>query len=181
MNQNNEMETQADENIDMTEINEQTEIDRLRLELDQSKDRALRALADLENYRARANRQMADERKYAAMELLRDLLGVWDNLGRSLEAAEKTRHFEALIEGVKLVNEQFYEVLLKNHCEKISAMGQPFDPNVHESVAQMPSDTVPPNHILHEIQSGFKLYDRVVRPSQVVLAANEPPVVADGA
>jgi len=146
------------------------ESEQLRLELEQANDRALRALADLENYRNRVNRQAAEERKYANIDLMRDLLPVWDNIRRALDAAEQTHNIETLIDGVKLVGEQFLDVLRKFHCEPIEALHQPFDPNVHASIAQAPSEEHPPNTVIYESQAGFMLHDRVVRPSQVVLS-----------
>ena len=147
------------------------EVDRLRLELEETKNRLLRAMADLENYRARMNRQMAEERKYASIELLRELLPIWDNIGRALEAVSASHNLDVLVEGVQMVHAQFLEVLKKHHCEKIEAMNQPFDPNFHASVAQFPSAKHPANTVIEEVQAGFRLFDRVVRPSQVVLAS----------
>ena len=145
--------------------------EQLRLELEEQKNRTLRALADLENYRTRINRQMAEERKYANMDFIRELLPVWDNIGRTLEAVDTAHNLESLVEGVQMVHLQLLEVLKKYHCEKIEAKFQPFDPNFHESVAQVPSVEHPANTVIEEVQSGFRLFDRVVRPSQVVLAS----------
>ena len=149
---------------------ELSELERVKLDLEQAKERSLRALADLENYRNRVNRQLADERKYAPIDLLRDLLPVWDNIKRALEAAEQSHNLDSLIDGVKLVEQQFLDVLRKFYCEPIEALHQPFDPNVHASIAQMPNAEHPPNTVIHESLVGFKLHDRVVRPSQVVLS-----------
>ena len=147
-----------------------SETDQLRLELEEAKNRTLRAMADLENYRTRMNRQMAEERKYASLDLMRDLLPVWDNIGRALGAVADSHNLEALVEGVRLVHDQFLEALKKYHCEKIEAKFQPFDPNVHASVAQIPNTEYPTNTVIEEVQVGFRLFDRVVRPSQVVLS-----------
>ena len=149
------------------------EVELLRQELEEAKDRALRAFADRENFRVRANRQMEEERKYASIELMRDLLPVWDNLGRALESVEKTQNAEALAEGVKLVHGQLLEVLGKYNCVPLEPMYQPFDPNFQESIALFPNADYPPNTVIEQTTIGFKLHDRVVRPAQVVLAA--PP------
>ncbi len=151
----------------------QSELEQLKLDLEQAKDRSLRALADLENYRARVNRQFAEERKYSNIDLMRDLLPVWDNVGRALEAAEKTHNIEALIDGVKLVEHQFLDVLRKYHCVPIEALHQSFDPNLHASIAQFPNEEYPANTVIVESQVGFKLHERVVRPSQVVLSQGQ--------
>jgi len=147
-----------------------SEVGQLRLEIEEAKSRTLRALADLENYRTRVNRQMADERKYASIDLIRELLPVWDNIGRALEAVAVSHNLESLVEGVQMVHTQFLEVLKKHHCEQIEAKFQPFDPNIHASVAQIPSE-YPANTVVEEVQIGFRLFDRVVRPSQVVLSS----------
>ena len=148
-----------------------SETDQLRLELEEAKHRTLRALADLENFRTRVNRQTAEERKYANLDFMRELLPVWDNIGRALEAVAASHNLESLVEGVQMVHAQFLEVLKKYHCEKIEAKFQPFDPNVHASVAQIPSAEHPANTVVEEVQVGFRLFDRVVRPSQVVLSS----------
>ena len=157
--------------LDEAGLDSITETSMLRKELEEAKNQKLRALAELENYRARSNRLIADERKYASIDLIRDMLNVWDNVGRALAAAESTHSIESLIDGVKLVDSQFYEVLKKYNCTKIEAMHQPFDPNFQASIAQMPNAEFPPNTVIEEVQSGFTLHDRVVRPAQVVLSS----------
>lgn len=154
------------------ELDNAPELDLLRKELEETRDRALRARAELENYRARIHRQVDEERKYASIDLFRDLLPVWDNLGRALEAVEKTHNTEALSEGVKLVHDQLLKVLGKHHCVPIEALHQPFDPNFQESIAMFPNADYPPNTVIEQASVGFRLFDRVVRPAQVVLAAS---------
>ena len=150
-----------------------SEIEQLQLELEEAKNRTLRAMADLENYRTRINRQMAEERKYASMDFMRELLPIWDNIGRALEAVADSQNLESLVEGVQMVHTQFLDVLKKYHCEKIESAFQPFDPNVHASVAQIPNTEHPANTVIEEVQVGFRLFDRVVRPSQVVLSGGQ--------
>ncbi len=153
--------------------------EKLEIELQQANDRALRAFAELDNYRKRVNREMDDVRKYAPIDLVRDMLGVWDNMGRALETVEKNHNPEAFVEGVRMVYEQFVQILARHHCARIDAFGLAFDPNVHESIAQMPSDEIPAGSVMYESQIGFKLYDRVVRPTQVVISSGNPQKEAD--
>ena len=162
----------AGEHLDIVSEPEEPAVDpqQLRLELDEAKSRTLRALADLENYRARISRQMSEERKYAHIDFMREILPVWDNIGRTLESVADTNNLEALVEGVQMVHQQLLDVLRKYHCEKIESKYQPFDPNFHESVAQIPNEEYPANTVIEEIQAGFRLFERVVRPAQVVLA-----------
>ncbi len=147
-------------------------IEDLKEELDHAKDRVLRVQAELENYRKRAARELADERRYAHMPLLRDLLPVLDNMYRAIEAAEKSLDLGALLEGMRMVVEQFRGVLERHHCREIPAQGEPFDPNVHEAIAQQAASDVPPNTVIHVAQTGFVLHDRVVRPTQVVVSVD---------
>ena len=148
----------------------ETTVETLEIELQQANDRALRAYAELDNYRKRAWREIEDTRKYAAIDLMRDMLAVWDNMGRALETVESNSNPEAFVEGVRMMHEQFTQILARHHCTRIEALGQTFDPNVHESIAQMPSNEIPAGSVLYESQIGFKLHDRVVRPTQVVIS-----------
>ena len=153
------------------------ELSALKRELAEAKDKTLRTFAELENFRKRSARTLQDELKYANMSLIRDMLPVMDNLLRAIEAAEKqdqagelTEQGKALLDGVKMVVEQFNTVLGKHNCTPIEAVNQPFDPNFHQAITQMPSADVAPNTVLMETQKGYVLHDRVVRPSQVIVS-----------
>ncbi len=161
----------------MVKIKE-SELESLKKECNDAKDRGLRALAELENYRNRARRDMEDRTKYASMDLARAVLPVWDNMGRALEAAEKDLHPEAILDGLKMMSKQFVDVLKNHHIVKIDALHKPFDPNFHESIAQIPNAEFPAGTVIVEVQPGFMLHDRVVRPAQVVLAAPMPKQAA---
>ncbi len=150
------------------------EYEKLKSDLEEAKDRGLRALAELENFRARTNRLAQEERKYASMNLARDVLSVWDNLGLALNIAEPEKNVAAVVEGVKMVRQELLNIFAKNNIEKIDALHKPFDPNFHESVAFVPNDEFAPNTVVVELKDGFKLHERVVRASQVVLAAPVP-------
>ena len=157
------------------------ELSALKRELAEAKDKTLRTFAELENFRKRSARTLQDELKYANMSLIRDMLPVMDNLLRAIEAAEKqdqagelTEQGKALLDGVKMVVEQFNTVLGKHNCAPIEAVNQPFDPNFHQAITQMPSADVAPNTVLMETQKGYVLHDRVVRPSQVIVSCEAP-------
>ncbi|MBR4976616.1 MAG: nucleotide exchange factor GrpE [Thermoguttaceae bacterium] len=166
----------AEEAAKATEVDE---LEKVKAERDEARDRALRALAELENFRARSNRLASEASKYASFDLAKAILPVWDDLGRALEAAEAAPdgniNAEALVDGVKMVYNKFLEVLAQNGVERIEALHKPFDPNFHESIASLPNDEHPKNTVIVETQAGFKLRDRVVRPSQVVLAVPSQP------
>jgi molecular chaperone GrpE len=142
----------------------------LETQLREANEKALRSHAELENYRKRAQREMADERKYALVPVVDDLLPVVDNLQRAMEAASKTSGSESVIEGVKLVAAQLEAVLAKHGCVRIAAVGLPFDPNQHQAIAQEPSTEHPAGTVTREVQVGYKLHERVIRPAQVFVS-----------
>lgn len=150
------------------------DIEQLRAELDLAKDRALRFQAELDNYRKRVSRQMDEERRYAQVPLIRDLLPVLDNVARAVEAAEKTADAASLLEGFRLVAKQLQGVLERHHCTPIEALHERFDPHLHEAILQQPSSEFPPNTVLDVVQAGYRVHDRVVRPAQVIVAKAEP-------
>ncbi len=157
------------------------ELARLRAELEEAKDRALRGWAELENYRKRAARQVEEERRYAALPLVRDVLPVLDNVKRAVEAAEKTHDTASLLEGIHMVVQQIEGVLARHHCTPIAALHKPFDPNFHDAILHQPSAEFPPNTVLQEVLQGFQLYDRVVRPSQVIVSSPAAPAKTEPA
>jgi molecular chaperone GrpE len=149
---------------------EATQLARLRQEISDAKDRELRTLAELENYRKRARRELEDERRFAHQHLLLDLLPVLDNVGRAIEAAEKAAEAAAVTAGFKMVAQQLEQVLTRYHCTRIEALHQPFDPHRHQAIMQQPSDEYPPGTVLLVAQQGYQLHDRVLRPAQVIVS-----------
>lgn len=166
--------TEADADVCPNEGASSSEVERLRLDLEEVTDRALRAQAELENYRRRIDRQRQEEHRYANMRLLRDLLPVLDNMRRAIRAAEKTEDVAGLLEGFQMVAKQLEDVLQRHHCTEIKALGAPFDPNLHEAISQQLSDDYPAGTVMLVTQPGFQLHDRVVRPSQVIVAGTPP-------
>ncbi|MGO8747118.1 MAG: nucleotide exchange factor GrpE [Thermoguttaceae bacterium] len=164
------------------ENDKETLIAQLRTELNEARDRILRGLADVDNYRKRANRQIEEERRYAVLPFVRDLLPVLDNIRRAIEAGEKNADAASLLEGFKLVGRMLEGMLERNHCTRIESLHKPFDPHMHEAILQQPSKDFPANTVLQEVQGGYKLHDRVVRPSQVIVssAPAEPQTNVNG-
>lgn len=152
----------------------QEELQTLRTELEQVTDLAKRSQADLENYRKRVARELEQERRYANLPLLRDLLPVIDNLERAVAAAGNSGEGGGLLQGVEMVLEQFRGVLAKYGCLRIEAVGQAFDPNLHQAISQQPSADHPPGTVVLEAQTGYILYDRVVRHSHVIVSTAPP-------
>lgn len=157
---------------DMVSDEPQDELERLQIEAGEAKDVALRARAELENYRKRAQRDSQEERRYANIHLMRDLLPVLDNVKRAIAAAEKSGVSDeavSLIEGFRMVEQQLTSVLDQYHCKPIDTEGAQFDPNLHEAILQQPSPDHPENSILTVTEVGYLLHDRVVRPSKVIV------------
>jgi molecular chaperone GrpE len=146
------------------------ELSQLREEAQAAKDRALRAVAELENFRKRIQREQEDFSKYREVSLLTDLLPVVDNLDRAIEAASKQADASALLQGVKMVSTQLTEVLAKHNCTRIGIIGEAFDPNFHQAIMQQPSADHPENTVLVVAASGYKVYDRTIRPAQVIVS-----------
>lgn len=146
------------------------ESEQLRADLREATDRVLRAQAELENYRKRARRELEEERRYANLPLLRDLLPVVDNIQRAIAAAEKSSDAGGLLDGIRMVASSLEATLARHHCQRIAALRQSFDPAVHEAIAQQPAADVPPHTVVAVAQDGYMLYDRVVRPAQVVVS-----------
>jgi len=142
----------------------------LEAQLRETSERALRTQAELENYRKRTQRELADERRYAVVPLVRDLLSVVDNLERAIEAAQQSSDGSGLLAGVKMVASQLENILKQHQCVRIETVGAAFDPNQHQAIAQEPSDQYPAGTVTRAAQAGFKLHDRVVRPAQVFVS-----------
>jgi len=142
----------------------------LEQQVHEANDRALRSHAELENFRKRSQRELADERRYAIIPFARDLLAVVDNLERAIEAAQKSPDGSGLLDGVKMVADQLESVLKAHQCVRIETVGTPFDPNFHQAIAQEPSNEYPAGAITRATQAGYKLHDRVIRPAQVFVS-----------
>ncbi|MEX1223339.1 MAG: nucleotide exchange factor GrpE [Pirellulales bacterium] len=138
--------------------------------IQQLHDKWLRAQAELDNFRKRARKELEDERRYRDLPLLRDLLPVVDNLQRAMEAAEQNAENESLLHGVKIVADQLHGVFKQHDCHPIQALGEPFDPNLHEAIQQQSTDEHPPGTVVYVTQIGYLLHERVVRPSQVIVS-----------
>ncbi|MCA8929576.1 MAG: nucleotide exchange factor GrpE [Alphaproteobacteria bacterium] len=145
----------------------------LEAELANAKDQQLRALAEVENMRRRAQREREEALKYGAVSLARDLLSVADNLGRALAAAPEAGADDAtkaLIDGVAMVEKDLVGALEKHHVRLVAGVGEPFDHNVHQAVVEIESDEVPAGHVAQVLQIGYTLHERLLRPAMVAVA-----------
>lgn len=164
-------ETRTEESEIEAEVQEISPIEALTAERDELRDLLLRTRAEMDNVRKRMNREAEEERRYAPLPVARDLLPVIDNLYRALEAGQKDQNPEALLQGVSMIAKQLEDALSRHGVKAIEAIGQPFDPNLHEALQQVPSEEHPPMTVLQEYERGFQLHDRVVRPSKVIVSS----------
>lgn len=139
-------------------------------ERDANYDRFLRSQAEFDNYRKRAQREAEEDRRFAVAPIVRDLLPVLDNLRRGVDAARPVAEAANLVQGIDLVLQQVEQTLAKYGVTPIVAVGEAFDPHQHEALTQMPSADHPPMTVLQELERGYKLHDRVVRPSKVIVS-----------
>jgi len=139
-------------------------------DLEGLKDRLLRALAETENLRRRAQRDREDYVKYANETLLRDLIPVLDNLDRALNAARAAGESGTVVSGVELIQRELLRVLEKAGLSRYSAVGERFDPTRHEAIARVVSADRPPDTVVQETAAGYLLNGRVLRPAMVAVA-----------
>ena len=163
----------ADQELEISD--EDIEIDTLRAERDQFRDRFMRALADSENARKRADKDRREAENYGGSKLSRDLLPVYDNMKRALEAAteEQKAVSAALIEGVELTMRELVNVFGKHGIRPITpAVGDRFDPKEHEAMFEAPLPNTQAGSIIQVSTEGFMLHDRLLRPAQVGVSSN---------
>jgi molecular chaperone GrpE len=139
------------------------------------KDKLLRSLADMENLRRRTEREVADARAYGIAGFARDLVGVADNMRRTLEAAgEAGAAAKALVDGVELTERELLKVLEKHGVKKFEPQGAKFDPNLHQAMFEVPDPDGPAGSVVQVIQPGYMIGDRVLRPALVGVSKGGP-------
>jgi molecular chaperone GrpE len=139
-------------------------------EANENYDRYLRQVAEVENFRKRANREKEEAIRFANEALVKDLLPVLDNLERAVAHSKDGGNGKPLVEGVEMVLRGFFDILAKHGVVPISAVGQSFDPEKHEAMAQIESGTYEPNTVVEEYHKGYLLRDRLLRPALVSVA-----------
>ena len=155
-----------------TDVNEA--LDSLRNDLEQAKQETLYAKAETQNVRRRMEKDVADARAYAATGFARDILSVYDNLVRAIEAIPADLHddprMKALVTGIEATQREVEKVFAQHGITRIASMGLPLDPNQHQAMLEVPSDQHHAGTVVQEMQSGWMIKDRLLRPAMVAVA-----------
>lgn len=147
-------------------------------ELQETHDRLLRASAEFENYKKRSARDMADFRKYANETLIKEMLPVVDNLERALDSAGQDQpESKSVAEGVQLTLAEIHKIFEKFQVKQIESLGKTFDPGFHQAVMVEKTDKQPENTVLKELQKGYLMHDKLIRPAMVIVSKNKPATV----
>lgn len=150
----------------------QAELAQARKEAADHYERYLRTVADLENFRKRTVREKDELRQFAASRVLEDLIPVLDNLGLGLAAAKMPNaEIKTLVGGVEMVLTQAKSALAQHGLKEINPLGQPFDPNLHESISAQSSATVPDGSVVTVVRTGYSLNSRLLRPASVIVSS----------
>ena len=170
--ENEEDNNDTQENTDTEEIkeDENTEEDSLEKEIETLKEEKIRLLAEMENLRKRSDKEKSEAIKYGSSNLARDILSPADNLERALNALPKENYpesIENLVEGLKMVLKEFTSILEKNGIKKIEALNKKFDHNYHQAIMEVEKEDVDEGIVIQEIQSGYMMHDRLLRPAMV--------------
>lgn len=139
-------------------------------EIARVREQLLRTAADFDNFRKRTRRELIEADHRGREELLRDLLPIFDNLERAAAHTETATDVQSLADGIQMVMRQFLDILAKLGIERIESVGKPFDPAVHEAIQHMETPEHPPGVVAAEVQAGYRMGDRLVRPAMVVVA-----------
>ncbi len=173
----------ADHKTDLTEADQNKEskqpvksdLEKLKEEKEDYYDRLLRASAEFDNYKKRANREMTELRKYANESLTRELLSVVDNLERAIMiSTESQANVDSIVEGVDMTLKEILKILERFYVTPLKSMGEIFDPRFHQAVGQEASADHPANTIVKELQKGYMIHDRLLRPAMVIVSKAKP-------
>lgn len=151
----------------------------LEAELSAAREQVLRTAADAENFKKRMQREKEEQTRYANESLMRDLLTAIDNLERALEHSGTESNQGGLVEGLNMTLKGFLDTLNRFGCTQVEAVGKPFDPNFHEAVSQEESADHKPNTVLRELQKGYLLRERLLRPAMVIVSKRPGEQEAD--
>ena len=170
--ENKEVEETSNE-AEIAEENTDKESEKLKQDFENLNNQYLRLAADFDNYRKRQAQEREALLKYGAEECMKKIIEVVDNFDRALTMVEKIDNVEKMKETFYVLNKQLTESLSKLGLEQIKSVGEVFDPNMHEAVMQTPTDEYPEDTIINELQKGYKLGEKVLRPAMVSVAVKQ--------
>lgn len=151
-------------------------LESLEKEAKESYDRFLRVSAEFENYKKRAAREMNDFRKFANESFVKAMLPVVDNLDRAIESSSNDDHAQnSVVEGVNMTLKEILKVFEQFNVRPFESLGKAFDPALHQAVMQEKTDDHPENTVLNELQKGYMMHDRLLRPAMVVVSKTTEP------
>ena len=165
-------EASEQEIVSEQEMANEKEVANLRREIADLRDRSMRTLADFDNYRKRAERERQEDKKYALAKPLTDFLEIMDNLGLALAAAGSA---DDLKRGVEMIHRQMADLLRRFGVQEIAALGQPFDPTLHDAVSREEDSSVQAPTVTGEMRRGYRLHDRLLRPAMVKVSVPVEP------
>ena len=176
-----EVEKATEPEVDQTQGEAQSqpsEVDTLKAQLatlaaafESAKEQSLRAQADVQNIRRRAEQDVEKAHKYGLEKIVNDLLPVVDNLERALSTIDPANEaIKSLVEGIQLTHKSFVDALARHQVAVVNPEGEPFDPNLHQAVSTVPNPDVEPNTVITCFQKGYTLHGRLVRPAMVVVS-----------
>ncbi|MGM0378587.1 MAG: nucleotide exchange factor GrpE [Bacillota bacterium] len=152
---------------------EMDEVEKLKKELKEKDDKYLRLQAEFRNYKKRVKKEKKELTKYAHGEIVKDILPVIDNFNRAIVSSEGDDDKESLLEGIKLIKKSLDNFLEEANVKPIKSLGEKFDPNLHHAVMKEETDEYEHNEIMEELQTGYKLEDKVIRHAMVKVASNK--------
>ena len=170
---------EAAQEIAAEETPAENPVEALRGELAAEKDRNIRLLADFDNFRRRVTREKNETYQRATEAAIAEFLPVLDNFDRAIAQAPASG--DPFADGMRMVYGQFSDVLAKAGLTPIAAMGEPFNPAIHEAIAYQPSPDAPEGHVIYEAKRGYRMGDRVVRPASVIVSSGAPKTEAEPA
>ncbi len=160
----------ADKEREGEEIAQQDPLEAAKKEAAENRDRWMRAVADLENYKKRSIQERSALLKYKNEDVLRDLLTVTDNIQRAVDFCSKEGRSDPVVEGICMISDMLQDLLKRYGVTEIEALGQPFDPNFHEAIAKIVSTDHQPNTVIEVMEKGYRYQDRLLRAAKVVVA-----------
>lgn len=167
-----ELDLEPDLEPDLKSDEKPDELQDAKKEAKEAYDRFLRVSAEFDNFKKRATREGAEFKKFANETLVREILPIIDNLGRAIESSDADTHAKSgLVEGVGMTLKEMLKVFDKFHIKPIDSIGEPFDPCFHQAVMQEESDSHPENTVIKELQRGYMMHDRLIRPAMVIVSS----------